>query len=102
MVHKSTHHFDLVNWWLDTQPETVYAQGGLFFYGDVAGRRRGLARFYARAHGSPASEADPFALHLADSPVLGALYPDAEAEDGYHRDQNETGLPVPAKDLLDL
>ncbi|MGW6733788.1 Gfo/Idh/MocA family protein [Streptomyces sp. NPDC055013] len=88
MVHKSTHHFDLVNWWLAARPETVYAQGDLFFYGDEAGRRRGLARDYDRAHGSPAADTDPFALHLADSPVLSALYLDGEAEDGYHRDRN--------------
>ncbi|MPY64439.1 Gfo/Idh/MocA family protein, partial [Streptomyces spongiae] len=88
MVHKSTHHFDLVNWWLDSRPETVYAQGGLFFYGDEAGGRRGLARNYDRAHGSPAAQDDPFAVHLTDSAVLSALYLDAEAEDGYHRDQN--------------
>ena len=31
LVHKSTHHFDLVNFWLDTTPETVYATGGLAF-----------------------------------------------------------------------
>ncbi|WP_369274344.1 Gfo/Idh/MocA family protein [Streptomyces sp. R11] len=88
LVHKSTHHFDLVNWWLAARPETVYAQGDLFFYGDEAGRRRGLARAYDRAHGSAAAETDPFAVHLGDSPVLSALYLDAEAEDGYHRDRN--------------
>ncbi|GEC02443.1 dehydrogenase [Streptomyces spinoverrucosus] len=88
LVHKSTHHFDLVNWWLDASPDTVFAQGGLFFYGDEAGRRRGLARDYTRAHGSPAAEGDPFALRLADEPLLKSLYLDAESEDGYHRDQN--------------
>ncbi|MFC8195591.1 Gfo/Idh/MocA family protein [Streptomyces sp. NPDC057298] len=98
MVHKSTHHFDLVNWWLDTEPRTVFAQGGLFFYGDEAGRRRGLARPYDRAHGSPAAEGDPFAEHLADSAVLSALYLDAETEDGYHRDQNVFGPGVTIED----
>ncbi|MET8946478.1 Gfo/Idh/MocA family oxidoreductase [Streptomyces sp. NPDC004542] len=88
MVHKATHHFDLVNWWLDADPLSVYAVGGLFFYGAEAGRRRGLARDYARVHGSPAAVGDPFAVHLADWPVLSALYLDAEGEDGYHRDQN--------------
>ncbi len=88
LVHKSTHHFDLVNWWLDASPDTVFAQGGLFFYGDEVGRRRGLARDYTRAHGSPAAEGDPFALRLADEPLLKSLYLDAESEDGYHRDQN--------------
>ncbi|MEV2215492.1 Gfo/Idh/MocA family oxidoreductase [Streptomyces sp. NPDC050997] len=98
MVHKASHHFDLVNWWLGTAPETVYAQGGLFFYGDEAGRRRNLARDYARAHGSPAAEGDPFAVRLADSPVLSALYLDAETEDGYHRDQNVFGPGVTIED----
>ncbi|MET9846515.1 Gfo/Idh/MocA family protein [Streptomyces ossamyceticus] len=98
LVHKSTHHFDLVNWWLGTSPETVFAQGGLFFYGDEAGRRRGLARDYDRAHGSPAAEGDPFALHLDDSPVLSALYLDAEREDGYHRDRNVFGPGVTIED----
>ncbi|MFB7441805.1 Gfo/Idh/MocA family protein [Streptomyces mirabilis] len=98
MVHKSTHHFDLVNWWLGTRPETVYAQGGLFFYGDTAGGRRGLARPYTRAHGSPAARDDPFAVHLADSPALRALYLEAEHEDGYHRDQNVFGPGVTIED----
>ncbi|MDX3382407.1 Gfo/Idh/MocA family oxidoreductase [Streptomyces niveiscabiei] len=88
MVHKATHHFDLVNWWLGSSPELVYAQGALFFYGPEAGRRRGLAREYDRAHGQPAAASDPFALHLADDPDLKSLYLDAESEDGYHRDRN--------------
>ncbi|MBJ8193096.1 Gfo/Idh/MocA family oxidoreductase, partial [Bacillus cereus] len=25
LVHKSTHHFDLMNFWLGSKPETVYA-----------------------------------------------------------------------------
>ena len=32
-VHKSTHHFDLVNWWLDSDPVEVYAMGDLEHYG---------------------------------------------------------------------
>ncbi|CQR57468.1 Gfo/Idh/MocA family protein [Paenibacillus riograndensis] len=32
-VHKSTHHFDLVNWWLDQKPQEVFAFGGLNYYG---------------------------------------------------------------------
>jgi predicted dehydrogenase len=33
MIHKSTHHFDLVNWWLGSAPETVFGFGNLAFYG---------------------------------------------------------------------
>jgi len=32
-VHKSTHHFDLLNWWLDSDPEEVFAYGDLEHYG---------------------------------------------------------------------
>jgi predicted dehydrogenase len=32
-IHKSTHHFDLVNWWLDQNPEEVFAYGALNYYG---------------------------------------------------------------------
>src|SRR5688500_1478192 len=27
LVHKSTHHFDLMNWWVDSTPKTVAANG---------------------------------------------------------------------------
>jgi predicted dehydrogenase len=87
MVHKASHHLDLVNWWLDATPVEVYAAGRLFFYGDQ-GRRHGYARDYARAHGAATAEGDPFALRLADEPGLRELYLDAESHDGYHRDQN--------------
>jgi predicted dehydrogenase len=87
MVHKASHHFDLVNWWLDAVPVQVYAAGRLFFYGEN-GRRHGYARDYDRVHGSPAAAEDPFALRMAEHPRLRELYLDAEAEDGYHRDRN--------------
>ncbi|MDR4887178.1 Gfo/Idh/MocA family oxidoreductase [Fredinandcohnia sp. QZ13] len=32
-IHKSTHHFDLVNWWIDQYPEEVFAHGALHYYG---------------------------------------------------------------------
>lgn len=34
LIHKSTHHFDLINWWLDSDPEEVFAYGDLEFYGN--------------------------------------------------------------------
>ncbi|MFC6016211.1 Gfo/Idh/MocA family protein, partial [Plantactinospora solaniradicis] len=45
MVHKASHHFDLVNWWLGARPQVVYGQGRLAFYG-ANGRRNGYARDY--------------------------------------------------------
>jgi predicted dehydrogenase len=32
-VHKATHHFDLLNWWIDSDPEEVFAYGSLEHYG---------------------------------------------------------------------
>ncbi|MFD0821830.1 Gfo/Idh/MocA family protein [Micromonospora zhanjiangensis] len=87
LVHKAGHHFDLVNWWLNSAPTQVYADGRLFFYGE-SGRRHGYARDYDRVHASPAADGDPFALRLAGHPRLRELYLDAEHEDGYHRDRN--------------
>ena len=33
MVHKSTHHFDILNWWINSDPSEVFAYGDLDFYG---------------------------------------------------------------------
>lgn len=89
LVHKSTHHFDLVNWWIDAIPETVFAFGNLAFYGKANAVARGeeaLTR-YERYSGEAAAEGDPFALRLEDEAAQG-LYKDAEAESGYIRDRN--------------
>jgi predicted dehydrogenase len=86
LVHKSTHHFDLVNWWLDALPETVFAMGDLRFYGARNAAQRGLGARPPRSHGAAAG--DPFALDLAGSPRLARLYLDAEHEDGYLRDRD--------------
>ncbi|MFB5663398.1 Gfo/Idh/MocA family oxidoreductase [Alteribacillus sp. HJP-4] len=100
LVHKSTHHFDLVNFWLGTFPETVYAAGGLRFYGKENAEERGVTRFYQRAHGSGAAKSDPFAIQLAENPHLKAMYLDAEAEDGYQRDQSVFGDGISIEDTL--
>ena len=88
MVHKSGHHFDLVNWWLDAEPETVASMGRLAFYGAENGKRHGWARGYERARGAEEAKGDPFAIDLEGDPTLKSIYADAEKEDGYHRDQN--------------
>ena len=33
LVHKAAHHFDLLNWWIDSDPVEVHAYGGLEKYG---------------------------------------------------------------------
>ena len=88
MVHKASHHFDLVNWWLRARPETVFGFGRLAFYGRDNAEARGVTGFYDRAFGSETARTDPFALHMDSDPALKALYLDAEHEDGYLRDQS--------------
>ncbi|WP_394186903.1 Gfo/Idh/MocA family oxidoreductase [Metabacillus halosaccharovorans] len=100
LVHKSTHHFDLVNFWLGTTPETVYAAGGLRFYGRENAESRGITQFYQRAHGSRFAKEDPFAIDLEGNPHLKAMYLDAEIEDGYQRDQSVFGDGINIEDTL--
>jgi predicted dehydrogenase len=98
MVHKSSHHFDLVNWWLADAPQEVFGYGRLAFYGRAAGERHGLRRPYERAHGAPCAADDPFALDLTADDTLRALYLDAEQDDGYVRDRNVFDGPVTIED----
>ncbi|KAI1209642.1 NAD-binding Rossmann fold oxidoreductase family protein [Annulohypoxylon truncatum] len=104
LVHKSTHHFDLVNFWLRTRPATVYAQGDLKFYGRENAELRGVppSAIYARANGAPNARDDPFALHLEDHPQLKAMYLDAEHEDAYYRDQSVFGDGISIEDTMNL
>jgi predicted dehydrogenase len=86
MVHKASHHFDLVNWWLQAWPVTVFAMGDLRFYGRENAEQRGVTHFYTRGTGH--ADEGPFALDLASDPELSRLYLQAEAEDGYLRDRS--------------
>lgn len=96
MVHKSTHHFDLVNWWLASEPETVMAMGRLAFYGRTNAEARGVRAFYHRSTGNPLAATDPFALDMATNQELRELYLNNEQHDGYIRDLSvfEDGISI--------
>ena len=100
LVHKSTHHFDLVNFWIGSQPETVFAFGDLMYYGRENAEERGVTQFYTRATGNPLAQEDPFALHLDSDAHLKAMYLDAEPEDGYQRDQSVFGDGINIEDTM--
>jgi predicted dehydrogenase len=100
LVHKSTHHFDLVNWWLGDVAETVYAQAALRFYGAENARARGLGARPERGRGAPGLGTDPFILDISADPRLRRLYLDAEHEDGYIRDQDVFGGGVTIEDNM--
>jgi predicted dehydrogenase len=100
LVHKATHHFDLMNFWLDSRPKTVYAMGDLRFYGRANAESRGIATFYSRAYGSEHAKDDPFALNMDEYERLKAMYLDAEHEDGYYRDQSVFGDGISIEDTM--
>jgi predicted dehydrogenase len=87
MVHKATHHFDLVNWWLGAQPQTVLAAGERQFYTPTMAKRMGLKSAHERCLTCPEKSACNFYFNLAADPGLKALYLDNEQHDGYFRDQ---------------
>jgi predicted dehydrogenase len=100
MVHKATHHFDLVNWWINSYPSEVFAFGDLMFYGRENAEARGEKYSYTRYTGEPDAKDDPFALFLDSDESLRGLYLDAEAESGYIRDKNVFGEPITIEDTM--
>jgi predicted dehydrogenase len=86
MVHKATHHFDLVNWWLSTLPTSVFASGRRSFYTPQTADRYGLTRRGERCYGCPESPHCPFFLDISAG-SLRAMYLDNEHYDGYYRDR---------------
>ncbi len=101
MVHKSTHHFDLVNWWLDAVPQTVFGFGKLAFYGRQNAEKRGEKYSYDRYTGADVKN-DPFALKLEDREGLKKLYLDNEKYDGYQRDRNVFGDNITIEDTMSV
>lgn len=85
LVHKATHHFDLVNWFLDDQPEQVAAFGNLMVYG-----RNGPVRGERCATCAHAAGACPYPMRTHKEPahkaIFDRLYWEAEKADGYIRD----------------
>ena len=79
-VHKSCHHFDLLNWWLDSDPEVVYAQGALEHYGSNNSFR------HSNCRGCPHRDRCDFYWDIETSQHLVDLYVRNEHHDGYLRD----------------
>lgn len=101
LVHKSTHHFDLVNWWLDDAPRRVFASGGLRFYGPENAAARGLGERPERGT-TDSPLRDAFSLDLRADATLKGLYLDSEHHDGYLRDRDVFTGPITIEDNLSL
>ena len=80
LVHKATHHFDLLNWWLGSEPEEVFAYGSLDFYG-----KNGPFR-HTHCRPCPHKGNCQFHFDITRDDYLKQLYADNEHHDGYLRD----------------
>ncbi len=80
LVHKASHHFDMVNWWLEQDPVDVFARGARHVYGPTRSERG------ERCSTCPYAATCEFYVDLRDNPTMRALYFDAEHIDGYFRD----------------
>ncbi|MBR2466145.1 MAG: Gfo/Idh/MocA family oxidoreductase [Clostridia bacterium] len=80
MVHKATHHFDIINWLLDDEPTSVCAEGARLYFGNES-----------HPHGErcmtcPHKTACESYGSVCENDHLKKMYFDAEKEDGYQRD----------------
>lgn len=101
MVHKATHHFDLINWWLSSVPESVFAQGQRRFYTPTTADRYGLTNRTQRCRTCP-KEKCKFRLDIENNPGLKSLYLDNEVYDGYFRDRCVFSELIDIEDNMNL
>lgn len=79
-VHKATHHFDLINWYLAADPVEVGAFGALRKYGKNGTFRGKNCRSCAH------KKECQFYWDITPNKEMMALYVEPESEDGYFRD----------------
>ncbi|WP_339791295.1 Gfo/Idh/MocA family oxidoreductase [uncultured Imperialibacter sp.] len=80
-VHKASHHFDLLNWWIDSDPIEVVAFGELEHYG-----KNHTAFKHTNCRPCPHKSNCKFYWDMTKSKNLMSLYADNEKYDGYLRD----------------
>jgi predicted dehydrogenase len=79
-VHKATHHFDLLNWWIESDPAEVYATGSLEFYGKNNSFR------HTNCRPCPHKDKCNFYYDVTKNKMYTDLYVNNEKHDGYLRD----------------
>ena len=79
-VHKATHHFDLLNWWLNSEPVEVTAYGELEHYGKNNSFRG------VKCRGCEHKSYCKFYTDITTNDWLNNLYAKNEQHDGYLRD----------------
>jgi len=99
-VHKATHHFDLLNWWLGSVPRTVAAHGQRAFYRPETADTLGLADRGERCSACAAFARCRVKLDVSASDHLRALYADNEGHDGYFRDRCVFSSSIDIEDTM--
>jgi predicted dehydrogenase len=96
LVHKATHHFDVVNWWIEEDPEVVFANGTRRFYGPTREKRgeRCLTCSYR--------DTCEFFVDYSKDPFMKAFYFDAEDIDGYYRDRCVFSPEIDIEDTMSV
>lgn len=96
LVHKSTHHFDIVNWWLGSEPRDVHAFGDRRFYGPTREERgeRCLTCAYGRTC--------ELYWDGSQDDFVRRYYLQAEGEDGYIRDRCVFGEHIDIHDTMSV
>ncbi|MFO7923497.1 MAG: Gfo/Idh/MocA family oxidoreductase [Bacteroidales bacterium] len=79
-VHKATHHFDMANWFINSEPEQVQAFGTLERFGSKGPFRGNKCRDCAHTGKCP------YYWNINENDYLKRLYADNEHYDGYIRD----------------
>jgi predicted dehydrogenase len=102
LVHKATHHFDLVNWWIGSHPETITALGSRRFYVPSTAEALGLSGHGERCLTCPVSAQCPYRLDLEADPELKTLYLDTEDADGYIRDRCIFSSEISIEDTMQV
>ena len=80
LVHKASHHFDLVNWLIDADPVEVQAMGKVAFYGHNHSFRSRNCRT------CPFTDRCTYYWDMTESKRMMDLYGNCEDADGYFRD----------------
>ncbi|MFC2123498.1 Gfo/Idh/MocA family protein [Bacteroidota bacterium] len=80
LVHKASHHFDQINWWVGDDPDTVFAFGDVSFYGKNKTFR------HRNCRACPFASKCDFYWDITKEKDLMDLYVSCEKEDGYLRD----------------
>jgi len=102
LVHKATHHFDLVNWWLSAVPETVFARGHRKFYTPHQADRYGLKNRSERCLDCPEAGKCAFELDMRKSKDMKKVYLDNEQYDGYFRDRCVFSGKIDIEDCMNV